>query len=122
MFIGRDRDAAERDPVLARYRVDRAVSAIAPGLSRALATIAPEVRLGPERLAAYARATVRAAAWCAPADTNEMLAAIARAMVTTLVEHLSALSLAPSPLTSARGVLRELRALGDALASLKASA
>jgi hypothetical protein len=51
-----------------------------------------------------------------------MLAAIARAMVATLVEHLSALSLAPSPFTSAGGVLRELRTLGDALESLKASA
>ncbi len=116
VFIGRDRDAADRDPVLARYRVDRAVAAIAPGLSRALAAIAPEVELSPGRWAPYARTAVRAAAWCAPAAPPDMLAAIARATIAMLVEQLSALSVPPPPSTSSSGVLRELRALAGALA------
>jgi hypothetical protein len=115
VFIGRDRDAAEHDPVLARYRVDRAVAAIAPDLARALTAIAPEVALTPAQMAPQSRAVVCAAAWCAPADAKDMLAAIARAAIAALVERLATLSLAPPPSTGAGGVLRELGALGRAL-------
>jgi small GTP-binding protein len=115
VFIGRDRKAAERDSTLARYRVDRAVSAIAPRLSRALATMAPEIPLSPEQLDPCARAAVRAAAWCSPSDPNDILAAIARATVATLIELLSSLSLPPPPPTGAAGVVRELQAFRGAL-------
>jgi GTP-binding protein EngB required for normal cell division len=115
VFIGRDPDAAARDPVLARYRVDRAVVAIAPALSRALSAIVPEVDLPPARLAPHARAVVRAAAWCSPAGVPEMLSAIARAAVSTLVEQLFVLGVPAAPATSAAGVLRELRAFSRAL-------
>jgi small GTP-binding protein len=115
VFIGRDPEAAARDPVLARYRVDRAVAAIAPALARALSAIVPEVELPPTRLAAQSRAAVRAAAWSAPAQAPGMLTAIAQAAVATLVEQLLAMSVAPAPSTAAAGVLRELGAFRAAL-------
>ena len=121
VFIGRDRDAAERDPVLGRYRVDRAVDAIAPALSRGLSALAAEVEVPPGRLAAQARAIVRTAAWGPQSDPAERLEAIARSAVATLVEELLALSVAPPPVESraraapAAGVLRELRAFRVAL-------
>jgi small GTP-binding protein len=117
VFVGRDPEAAGRDPVLARYRVDRAVAAIAPALSHALSAIVPAVEIAPARMATHARAVVRAAAWCAPPETNDMLSAIGRAAVTTLVEQLLELSVppSPSPSISAAGVLRELKAIRAAL-------
>jgi GTP-binding protein EngB required for normal cell division len=115
VFIGRDREAAGRDPVLARYRVDRAIAAIAPALSRALSAIVPEVDLAPGRLAPLARAVVRAAAWSAPDAASGILGATAQAAVATLVEHLLAMSLSPPPSTVAAGVLRELDAFRAAL-------
>jgi GTP-binding protein EngB required for normal cell division len=115
VFIGRDPEAAARDPVLARYRVDRAIAAIAPALSRALSAIVPEVDLAPARLAPLARAVVRAAAWSSPGDAPAMLGATAHAAVATLVEHLLAMSVIPAPSTVAAGILRELHAFRDAL-------
>jgi GTP-binding protein EngB required for normal cell division len=115
VFIGRDRAAAARDPVLARYRVDRAIAAIAPALSRALSAIVSEVDLAPARLAPLARAVVRATAWSAPGDAQGMLEATAHAAVATLVEHLLSMSLVTAPTTVAAGVLRELRAFRRAL-------
>jgi cellulose synthase operon protein C len=117
VFIGRDPEAAAHDPVLARYRVDRAVAAIAPALTHALTAIVPEVDLPPARLAPRGRAVVRAAAWSAPAHAPEMLAAIAQASVATLVEQLLAMSVAPAPSTATQGVLRELSAFRAALGS-----
>ncbi len=114
VFIGRDRETAERDPVLARYRVDRAVAAVAPALSRALSAIVPEVEIAPAHLAGAARAVVRAAAWCAPAEAG-LLSAVAEAAVATLVEQLLTMSVAPPPSTVAAGVLRELSAFRAAL-------
>jgi GTP-binding protein EngB required for normal cell division len=115
VFIGRDPAAAARDPVLARYRVDRAVAAIAPALSRALPAIVPEVDLAPARVAPLARAVVRASAWSAQGDAHGLLAAVAQAAVATLVDQLLAMSVAPAPSTVAAGVLRELSAFRDAL-------
>jgi cellulose synthase operon protein C len=115
VFIGRDREVAERDPVLARYRVDRAMAALAPALSRALSAIAPEVDLPPTRLAPLARAVVRTAAWSAGGDAPDGLRAAAQAAVATLVEQLLAMSVAPAPSNAAAGVMRELRAFRGAL-------
>jgi hypothetical protein len=117
VFIGRDPEVAARDPVLARYRVDRAVAAIAPALSRALSAVVPEVDLPPARLAPQSRAAVRAAAWSARAQASGMLEAIAQSAVATLVEQLLAMSVAPAPSTAAAGVLRELGAFRAALES-----
>ena len=101
--------------MLARYRVDRAIAAIAPALSRALSAIVPEVDLTPARLAPLARAVVRAAAWSAPDDARGMLSGTAQAAVATLVEHLLTMSVIPAPSTTAAGVLRELDAFRNAL-------
>jgi cellulose synthase operon protein C len=116
VFVGRDRDAAARDQVLARYRIDRAVDAIAPALSQAIAALAPEAGVSPPQLAACARAVVRAAAWSAP-DVEAMLAAISRAGVAALVDQLTAASIPSASPTraSATGVLRELRVFAVAL-------
>jgi small GTP-binding protein len=116
VFVGRDADAASRDPVLARYRVDRAVAALAPALSRALASLAPEAALSPAQLAPTARTLVRAAAAASPSQDDAPLLALSRAAVSTLVEQLFTLSSAPAPSTRAAPLLAELRALAGALA------
>jgi GTP-binding protein EngB required for normal cell division len=115
VFIGRDPEAAARDSVLERYRVERALESIAPALARALASLASEAGLTPAQIGPIARAIVRAAASCAPPDIDAMLAGSARAAVATLIEQLSALSVAPSPPTRAGGILRELQAFAAAL-------
>lgn len=114
VFVGRDQDAAARDPVLARYGADRALEALSPPLARALAAIAPEAEQSPPQLALVARALVRAAASAAP-DADRLLSSLARASVATLVEHLFCLSIAPPPSLRAAGVLRELAAFGVSL-------
>jgi small GTP-binding protein len=117
VFVGRDRASAERDPVLARYRVERALAAIAPALSRAMASLAPEASasLGPAQLAPSARALVRAAAAVAEPEPEALLPPLARAAVATLIDQLFALSVAPPASTRAAGLLRELHALAAAL-------
>jgi small GTP-binding protein len=116
VFVGRDADAASRDPVLARYRVDRAVAALAPALSRALASLAPEAALSPAQLAPSARTLVRAAAAASPSQDEAPLLALSRAAVSTLVEQLFTMSSAPAPSTRAAPLHAELRALAGALA------
>jgi GTP-binding protein EngB required for normal cell division len=125
VFIGRDRGAAERDPLLGRYRVDRAVVSIAPALARAMASLVPEVELPPTRVASHARAIVRAAAFAesgvrfdSRSDSGERLTAIAHAAVATLVEELLGMSVPASAGAAgpgAAGVLRELSAFHAAL-------
>jgi hypothetical protein len=115
VFVGRDRTSASADPVLARYRVDRAVTALAGPLARALASLVPEASLSPAQLAPFARSLVRAAASCSPPDAQALLPPVARAAVTTLVEQLFALSVVGAPAAGAEGLLRELRALRAAL-------
>jgi hypothetical protein len=115
VFVGRDREAASRDPVLARYRVERAVAALAPALSRALASLAAESGLSPAEMLPAARTLVRAAAAASPPDAEPPLLALSRAAVATLVDQLFALSVAPVPSTRAAGLVRELTALATAL-------
>jgi len=115
VYVGRDREIAERDAVLARYRVERALAAIAPPLSRGLAALADDPTLGPGQLAPAARALVRAAAAASPPDPDALLPPLARAAVATLVEQLFALSVPPAPSTRAAGLLRELHAFAAAL-------
>jgi GTP-binding protein EngB required for normal cell division len=115
VFVGRDRDSATRDPVLARYRIDRALASLAPPLSRALASLRPEVGLMPAQILPAARAIVRAAAGSAPFDVATVVGAIARASIATLSEQLFASSAAPPGRSLAPGVLRELSAFAEAL-------
>jgi GTP-binding protein EngB required for normal cell division len=116
VYVGRDRASARTDPVLARYRVDRALAALAPPLARALASLAPEAALSPSQLAPLARALVRAAASAASPDPESLLPPLSRAAVATLVDHLFAVSVASPQPTRTQGLLRELDALAAALA------
>jgi small GTP-binding protein len=116
VFVGRDRESAARDPVLARYRVDRALTILAPPLARALASLAPPGTVTPAAMEASARAIVRAAAFGAAVPDDETLAAIASAAVATLIEELFSRSVPPASPRTAAGVLRELGAFARALA------
>jgi hypothetical protein len=115
VFIGRDRAAATTDPVLARYRVDRALATLAAPLARALASLVPEAALSPAQLTPFTRALVRAAASSAPPEPEALLPPLARAAVATLIEQLFTLSVAPPQPSPALGQQRELHALGAAL-------
>jgi len=116
VFVGRDRQSAARDPSLIRYRVERAVAALAQPLARALSSLAPQAGLGPAQLAPAARTLVRAAAEASEdADPEALLLPLARASVATLVDHLFALSVRPTPATRAAGLVRELAAFAAAL-------
>jgi GTP-binding protein EngB required for normal cell division len=115
VHLGRDRDAALRDPLLARYRVERALAVLAPPLTRALASLVPEAGLSPGQIAPSARAVTRGAAGLVDPETEALLGPLAEAAVSTLVEQLFTLSVAPAPPPRAEGLLRELRALESAL-------
>ncbi|HSY25849.1 MAG TPA: dynamin family protein [Polyangiaceae bacterium] len=116
VFVGRDRESAARDPVLARYRVDRALTTLAPPLARALASLAPPGSVTPAAMEASARAIVRAAAFGSAVPDDDTLAAIASAAVATLIEELFSRSIPPASPRTAAGVLRELGAFACALA------
>ncbi len=117
VFVGRDRATALRDPVLARYRVERAAGALTLPLARALASLAPEAELAPALLAPWARALVRATTAAARGpDPEEWLLPLARASIDTLVDELFSRSGAPAPSSVAAGIARELAAFSSALA------
>jgi hypothetical protein len=50
-----------------------------------------------------------------PTDIDKLLAALAKAALATLIDHLFSLSVAPAPTGIAAGIVRELHALGDVL-------
>ncbi len=114
--VGRDRESVVRDPILMRYRVDRALAAIAEPLARALASLEPEAALEPAQIAPAARAIVRAAVEAAAVDVEAVVLGIARASVATLSDQLIAAASAPATPGSAAGVVREMQAFADALA------
>jgi GTP-binding protein EngB required for normal cell division len=115
VFVGRDPTAASSDPLLARYRVDRALSLLATPLAAELASLAPEVGLSPAQLAPTARAILRAATWGRENDAEGLIVAASRAALSTLVEQLFAASQLTPETKGAAGVVRELRALASAL-------
>jgi small GTP-binding protein len=118
VFVGRDPQNVLVDPVLARYRVDRALAALAPALSTGLASLSPEGAFSPEQLGPCARAIVRTAASCGRMGLDgldEMLAAIARSALATLAEMLLVFGGAGHAATRTAGALRELEAFERAL-------
>ena len=117
VFVGRDRRAADADPVLVRYRVDRALASVAPPLARALASLAPEAGQSPAQLTPLVRALVRATASTAPSDPAALLAPLTRAAIATLVEQLFASSVPTPGESHAPGMLRELQAIAASLAT-----
>jgi hypothetical protein len=119
--VGRDPESAALDPILARYRVDRAVSALSPALAHALAAMAPEVSASPTALTPMSRAIVRAAAWAAPASAAALVGAVARAAIATFAEQLFAWSAPPPPSDRSAGVPRELHAFAVALEGARRS-
>lgn len=126
VVTGRDAAQAETDPVLARYRVDRAVSRLAQPLARVLASIARgaadhDVPGAEERdLRPLARAVVRtfaaSAGQAGAAARPEALVPLTRSAVTALVEHLLELAVAPPERGESEGRVSELEAIAEALA------
>jgi GTP-binding protein EngB required for normal cell division len=115
VFVGRDRASVTADPVLARYRVERALATLAPPLSRSLASLVPEASLTPAQLAPVSRALVRATVSTSRPEPEALLPPLARAAVATLLEQLFAGAMAPPPPSRNVAMLRELRALDLAL-------
>ena len=115
VYIGRDQASASADPVLARYRVERALDALGLPLARALASLAPEASLRAADLSPLARALVRAAAAASPADLTVLLDSLAHAAIATLVERLFSATVPPAPSRETAGSLRELKAFATLL-------
>jgi small GTP-binding protein len=108
---GREARATVADPILARYRADRALVRLAPPLAQALSKLAPSAD-GPARdLLPASRALVRGFA----AAGGDAVSELARAAAATLVEHLGALAVVPPVPSRAEGRVRELVALAKAL-------
>ncbi len=122
VITGRDAAQAESDPVLVRYRVDRAVSRLSEPLSRVLSSLSrssstEEVEGATDRdLRPLARALVRTFAAAGGRGARpEALAPLTRSAVTALVEHLLDLAVAPPERGRAEGRVGELEALLAAL-------
>ncbi len=115
VLTGRDAKAAADDPLLGRYRAERALALVAPSLADAMAKLAAPSSVLSSDLAPVARALVRSfVARPGPAP----MAALAPAAVGALVDHLSGLAFTTSAnLQGGGGVSRvkELIALADAL-------
>lgn len=113
--LGRDAQTTEKDRVIARYRVDRAVARLAQPASEILARLTAQeggaVLVTEAELLPYCRALVRG---FASGDGRDR-ALLARGAVTLLVERLGAAAVAAgAPARSARRV-DELEALSERL-------
>ncbi|MBN9162215.1 MAG: hypothetical protein J0I07_14740, partial [Myxococcales bacterium] len=119
IVTGRDRQQAENDPVLLRYRVDRARSRLAAPLARVLASIAR----GPstididgaraEDLMPVVHAAVRT--FAASNGKADALLPLTRSAIASLVEHLLDLAAAAPERGRAEGRVAELEAVLRAL-------
>ena len=117
VVTGRDAVQAETDPVLTRYRIDRAVARLAEPLARVLASVAggadtpgaTEDDLGP-----MVRAVVRT--FAATGGRAGALVPLTRSAIASLVEHLLELAVVPPERGRAEGRVAELEAILTALA------
>ena len=117
VVTGRDAASAEADPVLSRYRIDRAITRLAQPLARVLASVAggadtpgaTEEDLGP-----LCRAVVRT--FAATGGRSSSLVPLTRSAIASLIEHLVELAAAPPSQGQAEGQVAELEAIGAALA------
>lgn len=122
IVTGRDAEQTKNDPVLARYRIDRATARLAPPLATVLARIAcdeadaPLVTVTQAELLPFTRAVVRA--FAAAGGRPEATLPLTRSAVSALVDLLAERATERPPPHSARGRVAELEALRDALASL----
>ena len=112
VVTGRDVEAAKKDPVLARYRIDRALSRLAVPLGHALAAMASEAALTPADVAMLARASVRA--FSAAPEARDVRA-LSRAAIGSLVDYLGVLAVPPPLVHRAAGRARELESVARAL-------
>lgn len=111
IVTGRNAAQAEADPMLMRYRVDRATAHLAPPLARVLASLAGDAS---ERdFAQLARALVRT--FAATGGRADGIVALTRSAVSSLVEHLTELAVAPEERGAAEGRVAELEAIARAL-------
>ncbi|HVJ89089.1 MAG TPA: dynamin family protein, partial [Labilithrix sp.] len=119
VVTGRDRQQAEQDPVLVRYRVDRARSRLAAPLARVLASIARGQATSDvdgaraEDLLPVVNAAVRT--FAAANGRADALLPLTRSAVASLVEHLLELASTPPEQGRAEGRVAELEAIGRAL-------
>jgi small GTP-binding protein len=114
---GRDERALARDPMLHRYRVDRALAHLAPALTARLASLVQSGTVNEAELAPLARALVRSfASSTTGTPTDDAVAALARSAVATLVEKLAAHGIPPAAKATEAGRMAELAALAEALA------
>lgn len=117
VVTGRDAAQAQADPVLTRYRIDRAITRLAQPLARVLASVAggadtpgaTEEDLGP-----MVRAVVRT--FAAAGGRSDALVPLTRSAIASLVELLLELAAAPPERGRAEGRVAELEAIGAALA------
>lgn len=119
VVTGRDKKQAEDDPVLSRYRVDRAVTRLAVPLARVLASLArgadttDVAGATPADFAPLVRAVVRT--FAATGGAPDALVPLTRGAVSSLVEHLLELAVAPPDTGRAEGRVAELEAIERAL-------
>ena len=116
VVTGRDAAQVEADPVLMRYRIDRALTRIAEPLAKVLATIAGGADtpgVGPEDLAPLCRAVTRT--FAAAGGRSGALVPLTRSAIAALVELLLDLAKAPPESRGAEGRVAELEALQNAL-------
>jgi small GTP-binding protein len=119
VVTGRDRQQVENDPVLLRYRIDRARSRLAQPLARVLASIArgqgqADVEgAGAEDLMPIVHATVRT--FAATGGRADALLPLTRSAIASLVEHLLELATTLPERGQAEGRVAELETLQRAL-------
>lgn len=119
VVTGRDRQQAETDPVLVRYRIDRAISRLSEPLARVLASLARGQAEEDVRGAAAAdfapvvHAAVRT--FAATGGRPDALLPLTRSAVASLVERLLDLTAAPPERGGAEGRVAELEAVRRAL-------
>ncbi|OJY29451.1 MAG: hypothetical protein BGO98_47210 [Myxococcales bacterium 68-20] len=119
IVTGRDRQQAENDPVLLRYRVDRARSRLAAPLARVLASIARGQSTididgaRAEDLMPVVHAAVRT--FAASNGKADALLPLTRSAIASLVEHLLDLAAAAPERGRAEGRVAELEAVLRAL-------
>jgi cellulose synthase operon protein C len=115
VVTGRDREAAAADPVLLRYRVERALARFGPTLAEGLSKLAPGTGLTPADLVPLTRALVRPLGFASGPAGAPAVIPLARAAVATLIEHLGLLAVPPPRRAIATGLQSELLALKEAL-------
>jgi hypothetical protein len=119
VVTGRDRQQAENDPVLVRYRIDRARSRLALPLARVLASIARGHNTADvegaraDDLMPIVHASVRT--FAATGGRADALLPLTRSAIASLIEHLLDLAAAPPERGRAEGRVAELEAVVRAL-------